>query len=276
MRIASLRRALSSAAMLAAAITAGMWAAAAPPASACPVLRDQMAVSTRGERSVDGDALALDAASRAADDFFLPYGNGNLYDLRAVRALIVDADGAVPEAYRLEVFVDQDIGWRFAPGSRVMEIEGAAAVHDRGEFEPSAPLHLYEIVFDIPEGMPGLYRGEWYWVSVSGRSGFDRQTLFAASTTEVIGYPVAVNPDYPVGAWADAPQIGPVDLAIFVRANQRQTFAADFNCGGGISVQDIFDFLAAWFAGDPTADVGGDGVTVQDIFDFLVAWFNQI
>ena len=49
---------------------------------------------------------------------------------------------------------------------------------------------------------------------------------------------------------------------------------ADFNHSGAASVQDIFDFLAAWFAGNSAADVNGaGGVTVQDIFDFLAAWF---
>jgi hypothetical protein len=49
---------------------------------------------------------------------------------------------------------------------------------------------------------------------------------------------------------------------------------ADFNADGHVTVQDIFDFLAAWFAGSPRADFNGThGVTVQDIFDFLAAWF---
>jgi Starch/carbohydrate-binding module (family 53)/Glycosyl hydrolase family 57 len=49
---------------------------------------------------------------------------------------------------------------------------------------------------------------------------------------------------------------------------------ADFNGQGGLGVQDIFDFLAAWFANDPRADFNGaNGVGVQDIFDFLAAWF---
>ena len=58
---------------------------------------------------------------------------------------------------------------------------------------------------------------------------------------------------------------------------------ADFNCSGGaggaggagITVQDIFDFLTAWFAASPSADFSGtNGITVQDIFDFLGAWFT--
>ena len=49
---------------------------------------------------------------------------------------------------------------------------------------------------------------------------------------------------------------------------------ADFNSDGQVTVQDIFDFLGAWFAASPSADFNGaGGVTVQDIFDFLTAWF---
>jgi hypothetical protein len=49
---------------------------------------------------------------------------------------------------------------------------------------------------------------------------------------------------------------------------------ANFNAQGGVTVQDIFDFLAAYFAGDTRADFNGaGGITVQDIFDFLAAYF---
>ena len=48
----------------------------------------------------------------------------------------------------------------------------------------------------------------------------------------------------------------------------------DFNNSGAVTVQDIFDFLAAWFAADPRANFNATGgITVQDIFDFLSAWF---
>jgi hypothetical protein len=50
----------------------------------------------------------------------------------------------------------------------------------------------------------------------------------------------------------------------------------DFNCSGVISVQDIFDFLAAFFGMDPRADVNGSGlITVQDLFEFLQAFFTE-
>ena len=49
---------------------------------------------------------------------------------------------------------------------------------------------------------------------------------------------------------------------------------ADFNMDGFRTVQDIFDFLAAWFSGSPAADFNSvGGLTVQDLFDFLAAWF---
>jgi len=50
---------------------------------------------------------------------------------------------------------------------------------------------------------------------------------------------------------------------------------ADFNHVGGVTVQDIFDFLAAYFSANTCSDANQSGaVTVQDIFDFLAAYFQ--
>jgi hypothetical protein len=50
--------------------------------------------------------------------------------------------------------------------------------------------------------------------------------------------------------------------------------ASDVNRSGTVTVQDIFDFLAAYFAGGITGDFNGaGGISVQDIFDFLAAYF---
>ncbi len=51
---------------------------------------------------------------------------------------------------------------------------------------------------------------------------------------------------------------------------------ADFNKLDGIDIQDIFDFLNAWFAQNSLANFGGQpgaALTIQNIFDFLNAWF---
>jgi hypothetical protein len=50
---------------------------------------------------------------------------------------------------------------------------------------------------------------------------------------------------------------------------------ANFHQSGAVTVQDVFDFLAAFFANAPTADVNGvGGITVQDVFDYLAAFFQ--
>ncbi len=50
---------------------------------------------------------------------------------------------------------------------------------------------------------------------------------------------------------------------------------ADFNASGAVTVQDIFDFLMAYFAGAPEADINRSGsISVQDVFDFLAAYFT--
>ncbi len=55
---------------------------------------------------------------------------------------------------------------------------------------------------------------------------------------------------------------------------------ANYNKSAGITIQDIFDYLADWFANSPYAALGSTGepippptLTVQNIFDFLAAWF---
>ena len=50
---------------------------------------------------------------------------------------------------------------------------------------------------------------------------------------------------------------------------------ADFNGDSNATVQDLFDFLSAWFARHPRADMNESGdVTVQDLFSFVSTWFQ--
>lgn len=50
---------------------------------------------------------------------------------------------------------------------------------------------------------------------------------------------------------------------------------ADFDNSGSVTLQDLFDFLGAWFALDSAADFNAqNGVTLQDLFDYLGAFFE--
>jgi hypothetical protein len=50
---------------------------------------------------------------------------------------------------------------------------------------------------------------------------------------------------------------------------------ADFDGSGTVGIQDLFDFLNAYFTGSPSADINGvGGISVEDIFGFLAAWFR--
>jgi hypothetical protein len=67
-------------------------------------------------------------------------------------------------------------------------------------------------------------------------------------------------------------QIGSLPLA--VRIYEGNECVADFDGDGDVAVPDIFAFLSAWFASDPSADLDGTpGIAVPDIFFFLSLWF---
>lgn len=73
---------------------------------------------------------------------------------------------------------------------------------------------------------------------------------------------------------AFAAQFDDGSVAHFEAIPQLPACAADVDRSGALSVQDVFDFLALYFAADPRADFDrSGGVTVQDVFDFLAAYF---
>lgn len=78
-----------------------------------------------------------------------------------------------------------------------------------------------------------------------------------------------------VGAASPTLEMGDVNGdGVINAADVAMVCPADFNCSGNVSVQDIFDFLASWFAGSSKSDFNDSGaVSVQDIFDYLAAWF---
>ncbi len=66
----------------------------------------------------------------------------------------------------------------------------------------------------------------------------------------------------------------PYAFALAMAGFGQRPCAADFNGSNDLSVQDIFDFLGAWFTSDPSANFNGGELSVQDIFDFLNSWFS--
>ncbi|MCC6322744.1 MAG: hypothetical protein IT438_15050 [Phycisphaerales bacterium] len=57
--------------------------------------------------------------------------------------------------------------------------------------------------------------------------------------------------------------------------NPRRTATADFNRSGGIAIQDLFDFLSAYFVPHLAADLNGTGaVSLQDLNDFLSEYYG--
>jgi predicted outer membrane repeat protein len=91
----------------------------------------------------------------------------------------------------------------------------------------------------------------------------------AGFTTDAAGSPRFVDIPTVTDTGSGTPPI------IDVGAYETQPCRADFNASGVVSVQDIFDFLTAYFSFDPLADFNGEGgISVQDIFDFLAAYFT--
>jgi hypothetical protein len=79
----------------------------------------------------------------------------------------------------------------------------------------------------------------------------------------------------PGGLWNDQPDAAAIAIFGLVEIGSAPPACpADFNRDGNATVQDIFDFLGAYFPGLPAADFNMiGGVTVQDIFDYLSAYF---
>lgn len=73
---------------------------------------------------------------------------------------------------------------------------------------------------------------------------------------------------------AGTPIYGPVWRTMLLGTAAAGRCRGDFNQNGHITLQDLFDLLAAYFAGDHAADVNQSAtLSVQDIFDFLAAYF---
>ncbi|HMN39874.1 MAG TPA: GC-type dockerin domain-anchored protein [Phycisphaerales bacterium] len=129
-------------------------------------------------------------------------------------------------------------------------------------------------VVDLPGNVKGIHtNGQWVRFHVS----VDQPTDFNDPATQM---PYPIPPTNPAPASIFALRFGPDNTGtgtVWVddmRFSQTPPCLADFNGDDVLSVQDIFDFLNAWFAGSCFADYNHiNGLGVQDIFDYLNSWF---
>lgn len=154
-----------------------------------------------------------------------------------------------------------------------------------------SPVSLAQTFAGVPAA------GDWTLTIVDSAQGdFGTLSAFSLSIDESFG-DICTTPPPPSGACClGAPQggLGPT-CGVYTQAacasnqgnfrgsgttcgpstaNPTTCCTANFNQQSGVTVQDIFDYLAAWFAGSSAADFNGlGGVSVQDIFDYLAAWF---
>ncbi|MCC6322897.1 MAG: hypothetical protein IT438_15845, partial [Phycisphaerales bacterium] len=75
------------------------------------------------------------------------------------------------------------------------------------------------------------------------------------------------------GAWAVALSLCVGAAGVVEHAEAQAGCRCDWNKSGALSVQDIFDFLASYFAGSGDFNCSG-AVSPQDLFDFLACYFS--
>ena len=273
-----------------AAVWAGVMVTAAR--GACPSTSRYPASYADGQAATAGGAFPDGA--RAADDFFLPLGNGSNYNIRVVKVVMFANFTLTPTAMRLAIHADY-----LPPGAPANAQPGAIVagtpntqptIRDLGPIAGTGPdgrpLRAYEVAWSLPSGTLQLGAGQWYWLNVwAVGSVASRVTADAAYVA--IGANAAVRrPMYKntatggtLDTWTSTLSCclgGPYDMAFYIRPVQISGFMSDINCDLALSVQDVFDFLASWFGGVPGSDYNGvGGTTVQDLFDYLGDWFGS-
>ena len=141
--------------------------------------------------------------------------------------------------------------------------------------------------FSVTAAGSGPFTYQWQW-QPAGAGGGAWVNLAEGDNAEVGGVPVVHAANVGAATLEARPLAGYINFSprafrcVVTNACGSATSnpatltvcAADFNCSGTLTINDIFDFLAAWFAGNPAADFNHvNGITIQDIFDFLAAWF---
>lgn len=154
------------------------------------------------------------------------------------------------------------------PGTPVPESylsQNAADVIVTYENDALSPIALYQEL-SVPAWVNAYPASRFAHIVYNVQNATDMRRGFALADQRRVGYLYFTD---------DVLVPSPYDTLPVYWDQHRRGCRADINCAGGVSVQDIFDFLAIWFAGDPRADFNATGgISVQDIFDFLASWFQ--
>ncbi len=117
-----------------------------------------------------------------------------------------------------------------------------------------------------------LPNGDLYFTDVSASPGGKR--IFRLHDQDSDGLYLTTGERTEFLSQSTAAAAGILDVRYIGWLRDISACATDFNNSGTLSVDDIFDFLNAWFNTDPRADFNNvNGLNVQDIFDYLNAWF---
>lgn len=267
-----------------AAVAVGAVVGCVGEARACPDLDRVVGPYEIGLASTLGGTYPFGV--RAADDFELENRNGQTYQVRVVRFVMLANYAITPSNVNFSVYTDGNNGTRPVPGQFVYG-SWASRPRVRAIGQVNQTYSAYEVMYVLAGGELTLEPGR-YWISPQSIGYTDLNstppffgTAFVASSTsstvfgEKANTAQGVPPNGVLSPWLlPFCCAGPGDLAVYIDAVTPDELVSDINCDQTGSVQDIFDFLALWFGGRVSADVNLSGdVTVQDIFDYLAKWF---
>jgi hypothetical protein len=125
--------------------------------------------------------------------------------------------------------------------------------------EPLGPLAVFNDALYAGD-FSSIYRWDGQvWTTLA--TGLSQGGPIAGHRAELFAGYSAVEPDGAVSAYLS-------------RWTLRSACRADFNCSGGLEIQDIYDYIAGWFAENSLADFDDSGsLGVSDLIEFLNAWF---
>jgi len=174
-----------------------------------------------------------------------------------------DFDGTTPQTVTITLRTDVN------PGGEFDSVPSEVILESWTTDLPVVGWTPQLITFDS-NAHPPLAAGQKYWFVAESNLGPFINPVWVWSAQ---GNEFTATTDGPGTPWE-----GGFGAAIGIRVDGTPTqppCAADFNHSGEVTVQDIFDFLAAYFGNGPAADVNNSGdITVQDIFDFLALYFT--